>query len=142
MNQKIDVKWNLIERIQCNAEDWENNKGKELGMNYDYDCVKSFAETEHFIGFCTKNGLDFQLLINFCETFASHLNVPKVKWDKYHEPFKEESAISTKKVQVHTIDFISLVTLYEDPPFPAKIREHSFVTNVVSKSERRENIPE
>ena len=28
------------------------------------------------------------------------------------------------------------------PPFPVKIREHSFVTNVVSKSDRRANIPE
>ena len=58
MNQNIGVKWNLIERIQHNAEDWEIDKGKESGINYDYDCVKSFAETEHFIGFCTKIGLD------------------------------------------------------------------------------------
>ena len=65
MNQKIDDKWNLIERIQRNAEDWENDKGKESGINYDYHSVKSFAETEHFIGFCTKIGLDSQLLINF-----------------------------------------------------------------------------
>ena len=122
MNQKIDVKWNLIEIIQRNAEDWENDEGKESGINYDYDCVKSFAETEHFIGFCTKIGLDSQLLINFCETFASHLNVPKVKCNKYHEPFKEESSISRKKVQVHTTDPISPAIFYEDPPFPAKIR--------------------
>ena len=120
MNQKIDDKWNLIERIQCNVEDWENDKGKESGINYDYDCVKCFAETEHFIGFCTKIELDSQLLINFCETFASHLNVPKVMWDKYHEPFKEKSAISTKKVQVHTTDPISPAILYEDPPFSCK----------------------
>ena len=62
--------------------------------------------------------------------------------DKCHEPFKEESSISTKEVQVHTIDPISPAILYEDPSFPAKIREHSFVTNVVSKSERRANVPE
>ena len=50
MNQKIDVKWNLIERIQRNAKDWENDKGKESGINYDYDCVKSFA----LLGFAQK----------------------------------------------------------------------------------------
>ena len=45
--------------------------------------------------FCTKIGLESQLLINFCKTFGSHLNVPNVKWDKYHEPFKENGFVST-----------------------------------------------
>ena len=47
-NKKIDDKWNLIERIQHNTEYWEMDKGKEPGINYEYDCIKSLAETIFF----------------------------------------------------------------------------------------------
>ena len=47
-NKKIDNEWDLIERIQRNTEDWEMDKGKEPGINYEYDCIKSFAETNFF----------------------------------------------------------------------------------------------
>ena len=29
-------------------------------------------------------------MVDFYKTFASHINVPKGKWDIYHEPFKDE----------------------------------------------------
>ena len=45
---KIDFKWDLIKRIKRNAEDWEVDKGKESGINLEYDCVKSFVETGVF----------------------------------------------------------------------------------------------
>ena len=35
-NEKIDDKWELLERIQRNIEDWEIDKGKESGINYEY----------------------------------------------------------------------------------------------------------
>ena len=57
-NQKVDVKWDLIERIQCNIEDWEIDKGKEPGINYEYDCIKSFVETDSFNKLSAKFGLD------------------------------------------------------------------------------------
>ena len=40
-SKKDEAKWDLLERIQCNTEDWENDKGKESGINYEYDCIKS-----------------------------------------------------------------------------------------------------
>ena len=43
-----DFKWDLIERIKHNAEDWEVDKGKESGLNLEYDCVNSFVETDAF----------------------------------------------------------------------------------------------
>ena len=44
----VDDKWDLIERIQHNIEYWEIDKGKESGINYEYDCIKSFVETDSF----------------------------------------------------------------------------------------------
>ena len=38
----------LLETIQSNTEDWDNDKGKESGINYEYDCIKSFTETADF----------------------------------------------------------------------------------------------
>ena len=47
-NKKTEAKWDLVEKIPHNAEDWEIDKGKESGINYEYDCIKSFVETESF----------------------------------------------------------------------------------------------
>src|ERR1044071_3205868 len=88
-NEKIDAKWELLERIQHNTEDWEIDKGKESGIVYEYDCIKSFVETASFNKFSAKFGLDSQLLVDFLKSFASHLNIPKENWIKHHEPFKE-----------------------------------------------------
>ena len=88
-NKKIDAKWELLERIQRNTEDWEIDKGKESGIIYEYDCIKSFVETTSFNKFSAKFGLDSQLLVDFLKSFASHLNMPKEDWIKYHKPFKE-----------------------------------------------------
>ena len=38
----IEFKWDLLERIKCNSEDQELDKGKESGIKLKYDCVKSF----------------------------------------------------------------------------------------------------
>ena len=35
-NKKVDAKWDLIERIQCNTEYWEMDKGEDSGINYEY----------------------------------------------------------------------------------------------------------
>src|ERR1043165_7618493 len=72
-NEKIDAKWELLERIQHNTEDWEIDKGKESGIIYENDCIKSFVETASFNKFSAKFGIDSQLLVDFLGTFASHL---------------------------------------------------------------------
>src|SRR3954463_9640642 len=103
-NKKIDAKWELLERIQRNTEDWEIDKGKESGINYEYDCIKSFVETASFNKFSAKFGLDSQLLVDFLKSFASHLNMPKENWIKHHEPFKEffkENEIANDNCNMH-----------------------------------------
>ena len=41
---KEETKWDLLDRIQDNTEAWENDKGRKLGINYDYEFIKSFRE--------------------------------------------------------------------------------------------------
>ena len=71
-----------------NAEDWEIDKGKESGINYGYDCIKYFVETESFNVPSAKFGLDSQIAVDFNKSFSSHINIPKEQWSKYHEPLK------------------------------------------------------
>jgi hypothetical protein len=47
-HMKEDAKWNLLDRIQENAEGWENGKGRKSGINYDYECIKTFMGTDDF----------------------------------------------------------------------------------------------
>ena len=47
---KEEAKWGLLDRIQENTEGWENNKGRESGINYDYECIKSFRSEERRVG--------------------------------------------------------------------------------------------
>ena len=48
MKKTIEFRWDLLERIKHNSENWELDKGKELGMTPKYDCVKSFMDTDVF----------------------------------------------------------------------------------------------
>ena len=48
MMKTTEFKWDLLERIKCNSEDWDLNQGKELGMTPKFDCVKSFMDTDAF----------------------------------------------------------------------------------------------
>ena len=86
MLKTIDFKWDLLERIKRNSEDWDLNEGKELGITPKFVCVKSFMDTDAFHGFSTKYGLDYEIVATFCETFATHVDLPKEKWFKYNPP--------------------------------------------------------
>ena len=48
MKKTIEFRWDLLERIKRNSEDWELDKGKESGIKLEYDCVKSFMDTDAF----------------------------------------------------------------------------------------------
>ena len=39
MMKTIEFKWDLLERIKRNSEDWDLDKGKESGMTPSFDCV-------------------------------------------------------------------------------------------------------
>ena len=88
MKKTIEFWWDLLERIKRNSEDWELDKGKDSGINLKYDCVKSFMDTDAFQKFSTKFGLDSKIVASFCESFATHVDLPKKKWFKYHPPIK------------------------------------------------------
>ena len=86
MMKTIEFKWDLLERIKRNSEDWDLDEGKESGITPKFDCVKSFMDTDAFREFSTKYGLDSEIVASFCESFATHLDLPKEKWFKYHPP--------------------------------------------------------
>ena len=90
MMKTIEFKWDLLERIKRNSEDWDLDEGKESGMTPKFDCVKSFTDTDIFCKFSTKYGLDSEIVASFCESFATHVELPKEKWFKYHPPIKDE----------------------------------------------------
>ena len=90
IKKTIEFQWDLLERIKRNSEDWELDEGKESGIKLKYDCVKPFMDTDAFQKFSTKYGLDSEIVASFCESFATHVELPKEKWFKYHPPIKEE----------------------------------------------------
>src|SRR4051812_39879326 len=86
--RSIEEKWDLIERIQKNTEDWEIDKGIEPAINYEHDYIESYVKTDYFKTFCSKIGLDSQLMIDFFKNFASHIDSSKEEKAQYHKPFK------------------------------------------------------
>src|SRR4051812_35872588 len=75
-------------------------------------------------------------MIDFCMEFSSHVDSSKKKKDQDHTPFKE------LPVAINVDDPILPAVIYEKTPFPARIREHSFVTGIINKSERGTDEPE
>ena len=128
--RSVEERWDLIEMIQKNTEDWEIDKGIEPAINYEHDYIESYVKTDYFNTFCSKIGLDSQLLIDFCKDFASHIDSSKKQEEQHHKPFKE------LPVDINVADPILPAAFYEKPPFPTRIKEHSFVTGIVNKSER------
>ena len=83
MMKTTEFWWDLLERIKYKSEDWEPDEGKESGIAPKFDCVKSFMDTDIFHKFSTKYGLDSEIVASFCESFATHVELPKDKWFKY-----------------------------------------------------------
>ena len=55
-------------------------------MTHRFDCVKSFMDADVFHKFSTKYGLDSEIVASFCESFATHVDLPKENWFKYNPP--------------------------------------------------------
>ena len=126
LNGILLKEFNTILRI------WEIDKGKESSINYEYDSIKSFVETDSFDNLSAKFGLDSQIF--FISVNISLL----VLISKYHKPLKDICEINSRKeLQVHTVTPILPVVYVENPPFPVRIKEHTMVTSVVHKSGQR-----
>ena len=74
MKKTIEFRWDLLQRIKHNSEDWELDEGKESGIKLKYDCVKYFMNTDAFQKFSTKYGLDSEIVASFCESLLLMLN--------------------------------------------------------------------
>ena len=139
----IEFKWDLLERIKRNSEDWGSDDGKESGMTPMFDCVKSFMDTDAFRGFSAKYGLDSEIVASFCESFATYVDLPKEKWFKYHPPIEVKVAAPIK-VEENIITYndpIVPTTYVEKPPFPVRIKDHARASTVVRKSNTRTPTP-
>ena len=113
-----------------------SREGKESGITPKFDCVKSFMDTDAFREFSTKYGLDSEIVASFCESFATHVDLPKEKCFKYHPPI-EVKVVEPIKVEENTITYNDPIvpTAYvEKPPFPVRIKDHAKVSTVVRKS--------
>ena len=135
---KEEAKWDLLDRIQENTEAWENDKGRKSGINYDYECIKSFMGTDDFRDISNEFGLDSQSIANCFKAFASYIEIPKKKWNKYHAPYKDVvSHVPVRSTQVCTTNHIVPEPYVEKIPFPAKVKEYSMIISANNKGTKK-----
>ncbi|KAK1670297.1 hypothetical protein QYE76_058456 [Lolium multiflorum] len=140
---KEEFKRDLLDRIQENTEGWENDKDRESGIIYDYKCIEAFMDTDKFRNMSATYGLDSQVVANLYKAFASHYELPKKNFDKYHEPYKDNVDSSVNKcVVIETVDNVIPEAYIEKTPFPAKMKEYSVISSAVNKSEKKPKEPE
>ncbi|KAK1687174.1 hypothetical protein QYE76_048022 [Lolium multiflorum] len=140
---KEEFKRDLLDRIQENTEGWENDKDRESGIIYDYKCIEAFMDTDTFRNMSAIYGLDSQVAANLYKAFASHYELPKKNFDKYHEPYKDKIDSSINKcVVIETADRVIPEAYIEKTPFPAKMKEYSVINSAVHKSEKKPREPE
>ncbi|KAK1631520.1 hypothetical protein QYE76_005835 [Lolium multiflorum] len=140
---KEEFKRDLLDRIQENTEGWENDKDRESGIIYDYKCIEAFMNTDKFRNMSATYGLDSQVVANLYKAFASHYELPKKNFDKYHEPYKDKVDSSVNKcVVIETVDNVIPEAYIEKTPFPAKMKEYSVISSAVNKSEKKPKEPE
>ena len=105
-------------------------EGKESSNKLEFDCVKSFMNTDAFHNFSTKYGLDSEIVASFCESFATHVDLPQEKWFKYHPPIKEkiEDPVRVKdETIIYNVDPVVTTAYIEKTHFPVRIKEHAKV---------------
>ena len=137
MKKTIEFRWDLLERIKHKSEDWELDKSRESDIKLKCDCVKSFMDTYAFQKFSTKYGLDSEIVASFCESFATHVELPKEKWFKYHPPIKDEIKEPVpfkEETLLYNVDPVIPTAYIEKPPFPIRIKEHAKASTMVRKS--------
>ena len=110
MQETIKFRWNLLEKIKRNSEDWELDRGKTSGIKFKFDCVKSFVKNYLFHEFSNECGLDPEIALTFCETFANYVDLPKEKWFKFHPPTETlQVELVEKKKEEIVITHVDLV---------------------------------
>src|SRR4051812_44309738 len=131
---KEEAKWDILDCIQDNTEAWENDKGRKSGINYDYECIKSFMGTDNFRDIRNEFGLDSQSIAKCFNTFASYIEIPNNKWNKYHAPYKDVvSHVPVRSTQVCTTNHSLPEPHVEKMPFPTKVKEYSMIISANNK---------
>ncbi|KAK1651467.1 hypothetical protein QYE76_069272 [Lolium multiflorum] len=103
----------------------------------------AFMDTDKFRNMSATYGLDSQVVANLYKAFASHYELPKKNFDKYHEPYKDKVDSSVNKcVVIETVDNVIPEAYIEKTPFPAKMKEYSVISSAVNKSEKKPKEPE
>ena len=105
-------------------------------MTHKFDCVKSSMDTGAFREFSTKYGLNSEIVDSFCESFATHVDLPKEKWFIYNPPI-EVKVVAPIKVEEKTVTYNDPIvpTAYiEKPHFPIRIKNHDKASTMVNKS--------
>ena len=100
-------------------------------------------DTDTFHEFSTKYGLDSEIVASLCESFATHVDLPKEKWFKYNPPI-EVKVVAPIKVEEKTVTYNDPIvpTCYvEKPPFPVRIKDHAKASTVVRKSNNKTYTP-
>ena len=93
--------------------------------------------TNAFQKFSTKYGLDSEIVASFSESFATHVDLPKEKWFKYHPLIKEHTKELVKEKEetiIYNVDPVVPTAYIEKPPFPVRMKEHAKASTVVNKS--------
>ena len=84
--------------------------------------------SDGFHKFSTKYGLDFEIVASFCESIATHVDLPKEKWFKYHPPFKQEikeQVLVKDETIIYNVDPVVPTAYIEKPPFLVRMKEHA-----------------
>src|SRR4051812_40142421 len=69
-------------------------------------------------------------MVDFCKDFASHIDSSRKKESQHHKPFKESP------IEINITDPVLPTVVYEQPPYPSRIKDHSYVTGILNKNRR------
>src|SRR3954466_13327435 len=90
--------------------------------------------TDDFHDISNEFGLDSQSNANYFKAFASYIEIPKKKWNKYHAPYKDVvNHVPVRSTQVYTTNHIIPEHHVEKMPFPAKVKEYSMIISANNK---------
>jgi hypothetical protein len=87
------------------------------------------------------------LILKYLQTVLRPLPVilifQKKEWNKYHAPYKDTvNCVPARNIEVYTVDRVFPKLYIEKIPFPAKLKEHSMITNVINKSTKKSIEPD
>jgi hypothetical protein len=87
------------------------------------------------------------LILKYLQTILRPLPLTlmfqKKEWNKYHAPYKDiVNCVPARNIEVCTVDSILPEPYIQKTPFPAKVKEHSMITSVISKSTKKSIKPD